>query len=124
MKQKIVLVEDDEAVSDVLTIILRSNDFDVVKFLSAEQCMGQPVQDASLFLIDLTLPGMNGIDLCKQLKHEQATRLIPIILISADFHIRLRSAECGAEAALDKPFSRLELLSRIRELVAPTSATH
>jgi len=121
MKRQIVLVEDDEVICDILTIVLNANDFEVVKFSSAEQLLNQRVGTPNLFLIDYLLPGINGIELCRQLKHEEATKLIPVILISADFHIRLRSSECGAEAAIDKPFSRLELLSTIKDLVGPAT---
>lgn len=120
MKQKIVLVEDDEAVSDILTIILQSNDFEVINFSSAEQLLTEGVEDVNLFLIDYTLPGIDGVHLCRHLKQEKITQSVPIILISADFHIRLKSSECGADAAVDKPFSRLELLTIINKLIRPT----
>lgn len=117
MTQTIALLEDDEAVRDVLSIILTSNQFVVLEFSSAEEMIGKNIGKVDLFLIDYHLPGMDGLQVCKELKDNRLTNLIPILLISADFDIRRKARSYGASAAIDKPFSRLELLQEIRRII-------
>ncbi len=113
MGVQIVLVEDDEAIRDVLVIVLQSSDYEVKVFSSAEEFLNADTKDVDLFLIDYRLPGMNGIQLCSQLKEDARTTAVPVILLSADFYIRKKMSDCGATSAIDKPFSRLELLNHI-----------
>jgi CheY-like chemotaxis protein len=119
MRPRIVVLEDDEATRDVLSIILTGNQYEVVEFSSAEQKVSQNIGKVDLFLIDYHLPGMDGLRLCRALKSNPSTRLIPILLISADCYIRRQARNCGAGAAIDKPFSRLELLQEIKRLIGP-----
>lgn len=116
---RIVLVEDDEAIRDVLVIVLQSSDYDVEVFASAEEFMDAEIEDVDLFLIDYRLPGMNGIQLCNQLKADARTAKAPVILLSADFYLRKKLSDCGAISVIDKPFSRLELLNHINAALHP-----
>lgn len=109
------MVEDDNAISDVLSIILKSNLYNVITYTSAEDCLSTQEEVPDVFLIDYHLPGMNGLELCTKLKSNTATKHIPVIMISADYYIRKRASECGASTAIDKPFSRLELLEAIQD---------
>jgi putative two-component system response regulator len=71
-----------------------------------------------LILSDVVMPGLTGFDLCRRLKGEPATRLIPVVLITAigEEH-KIEGLEAGADEFLSKPFSRAELRARIRSLL-------
>lgn len=79
MSTHIVLVEDDEAIRDVLVIVLQSSDYEVRVFSSAEEFLDAAAENVVLFLIDYRLPGMNGIQLCSQLKVDARTTRVPVI---------------------------------------------
>ncbi|MDA8187098.1 MAG: HD domain-containing protein, partial [Dehalococcoidales bacterium] len=70
-------------------------------------------------VLDITLPGASGYDICEQIKAREDTRLIPVIMITAlnGLEDKIRGIEAGADDFLTKPFSKLELLTRIKSLV-------
>jgi putative two-component system response regulator len=76
-------------------------------------------QPPDLILLDLMLPGLNGFDICRRLKQELRTRLIPIVMItgSGDREHRIRALDCGVDDFLAKPVDQQELLVRVRSLV-------
>src|SRR6185503_13352653 len=72
-----------------------------------------------LILLDVVIPGPNGFEVCRQLKSDPATRLIPIILITAmqETADRIRGIEAGADDFISKPFNSPELRARVRSLI-------
>lgn len=72
--------------------------------------------DAEAILLDVSLPGMDSFELCRRLKAEPATRLVPVIMMTGSDAVdeRRRVVEAGADAILRKPFAREELLARVR----------
>ena len=76
-------------------------------------------QPPDLVLSDVLMPGMNGFDLCRQLKADRATRLIPVVLVTAlrERDDRLEGINAGADDFVSKPFDATELTARVRSLV-------
>ena len=114
----IFIVDDDSSLCRALARLLRSAGYnDVHKYESAEDFLcSAHVKDSSLLLLDLQLPGMNGVDLLKHLR--RSGRSIPVVLISAhdDELRRADSMKQEAVAILHKPFEETELLSVIHSL--------
>ncbi|MEJ7769706.1 MAG: response regulator, partial [Chitinophagaceae bacterium] len=71
-----------------------------------------------LLLLDISMSGVDGREVCKHLKNKQSTRHIPIVMISADIDIAKITAECGANDSLAKPFEIRELLAVIERHTA------
>jgi two-component system alkaline phosphatase synthesis response regulator PhoP len=118
--KKTILVVDDEAdIRDLLKYNLEQEGYAVEAKEDGEKAF-QFLQDnrVDLILLDLMLPGMPGLELCKQMKRQSSTQSIPIIMISAkssetDVIVGL---ELGADDYITKPFSPKEVLARIRAI--------
>jgi two-component system cell cycle sensor histidine kinase/response regulator CckA len=114
---KVLIVDDSEESRGLLSEILAGEGYDVRPADSGELALAAiAVSPPELILLDMRMPGMNGIEVCKQLKSRAESRNIPIIFLSAsvDFEDRLEGLESGAVDFVNKPFRREELLARLR----------
>ena len=112
--KKITIVDDDSDLRDLLQVVLRFNDFKVEVFSNGEDFITNHKGETNLYIIDINLGGITGLDICKDLKNNDRTRHIPIIVISAHPEIEKLAKEVCADASLPKPFSqktRIELIS-------------
>ena len=118
----IAIVDDEEAICDALTSLLRSVGWRAEGFTSAEAFLqsGQ-VHTTACLLLDLRLPGLSGLELLQQLRSSQAR--IPIIFITAHGNaaMRAQALQAGAVAFFAKPFNDTALLEAIRTALAPDS---
>jgi DNA-binding response OmpR family regulator len=116
--QQLLLVEDDDAVADVVTLHLSQAGYGLRRVADGEQALHLLArQRFDLLLLDLMLPGADGLDICRQLRREQ--QHLPIIMISAragEMH-RVLGLELGADDYLAKPFSMHELAARVKALL-------
>ena len=114
---RILIVDDSEESRGLLSEILAAEGYDVRAADSGELALAAvAVSSPELILLDMRMPGMDGIEVCKQLKSCGASRDIPVIFLSAsrDFGDRLEGLEAGAVDFVNKPFRREELLARLK----------
>ncbi len=120
MSKKILIVEDDDVVTEAISYNLEWNGYQVeaaTDGLSALRLVQKEPPD--LIILDIALPKKNGLDLCRELRHAQNTANLPILMLTA------RGSEADKEVGLDagaddyvtKPFQRSELLARVRALL-------
>lgn len=111
--KEIFIVEDDDGIRELIEFLLVSQQYSVKTFPTA-RAFHQAVPDdiPDLFLLDIMLPDGNGLELCKGLKKDEATRNVPVVLMSA--HADISRME-GADDFIAKPFDVDELLQRIRQ---------
>jgi FixJ family two-component response regulator len=118
----ITIVDDEEAICDALTSLLRSVGWRAESFTSAEAFLqsGQ-VHTTACLLLDVRLPGGSGLELQQQLRSSQAR--IPIIFITAHGNeaMRAQALQAGAVAFFAKPFNDTALLEAIHTALAPDS---
>lgn len=120
----ILLVEDDQAIREMVVFALEKDGFDV---LEAEDSNTAMVAIANhrpdLVLLDWMLPGASGLEICRQLKRDEATRDLPVIMLTArgEEDDRVQGLEIGADDYVSKPFSVRELLARIKAVLRRAS---
>lgn len=119
--KKILIVEDEVPISEMIEHFLSSAGFDIMQAydgLEAKEILDSQAK-IDLILLDWMLPKKSGIDLLKELKSSRKSRHIPIIMLSAraELEDRLEGLDSGADDYLAKPFSMKELLSRVNSLI-------
>ena len=116
----ILCVDDEEENLMLLEAMLANNDFQLVCASSGTDALQKiKSQPIDLVISDITMPGMDGIDLCRKVKEDPKFRDIPIIMVTglASRQDRVRGIEVGVEDYFTKPFNRIELLARIKILL-------
>jgi len=119
-RQLILLIEDDEDICELLVYNLEKNGYEAEAVESGETGLASAIRrKPDLILLDLMLPGVDGLSVCRQLKAGKATQDIPIIIISAkgEENDIITGLELGADDYLAKPFSPNILLSRVRAVL-------
>jgi DNA-binding response OmpR family regulator len=120
--QKILVVEDDESVRETIAVMLEREGF--VPILTGDGRRGYEetvAQKPDLMLVDLRLPEMSGIDLCKAVRAAQLTTPIIVLSAMADEIDKVVLLEIGADDYVVKPFGTRELIARIRAVLRRVS---
>ena len=117
---KILLVEDDKSIRLTVGETLNSEGFKVSSFkdgLSALDFINDSKNDVDLIILDLMLPGLNGLEICRKIRNEE--NYTPILILSAKDNEsdRVLGLEVGADDYLTKPFGLNELIARSRALI-------
>ena len=119
--QKILIVEDEENIAEVLIAYAKQQDYETEHLNSGKGVVSFVKQNAvDLILLDLMLPDVDGIELCKQIR---AFSSVPIIMLTAKSEEidRLLGLELGADDYICKPFSPKEVIARIKAVLRRTS---
>ena len=117
MQQKVLVVEDEAAIREMLAFNLGRAGYEVISAASGMEARSSMVDKyPDVVLMDWMLPDVSGLELTRQLKRDPETREIPIIMLTARVQEddRVAGLEGGADDYITKPFSPRELLARIR----------
>lgn len=122
----IYCVEDDENIRELVSYALRGQGYNVMGFGSSEELYKiLPGNKPDMILLDIMLPGKDGLAILKELRENQETKEIPIIMMTAkssEFDV-VRGLDLGADDYVTKPFGIMELLSRIRSVMRRSRRT-
>lgn len=123
----IYIVEDDDSIQEIESLALKSSGHEVTAFSNAKDFYKR-MQDIlpDLIVLDVMLPDENGNEIVKKLRGQQDTKKIPVIMVTAKTSEMdlVRGLEDGADDYLKKPFSVMELISRVKALLRRTEVEH
>ena len=122
MAEKILIIDDDLEILDIVTMVLEKEGLDVVRALSAQQGLRQAfLHHPNLILLDVMMPDMNGWEVCRRLRDLSD---VPIIFLSARGSVCdvVKGLDIGGDDYLVKPFSNAELVARVRVHLRRTPA--
>ena len=116
---KLAIIDDDQEILTLLDEYLAKNGFEVEGFADGESFLSRDETEFSLLILDIGLPGIDGLEICRRLRQKSS---IPIIMLTAasDDLDRILGLELGADDYLGKPFNPRELLARIKALLRRT----
>ena len=115
---RILIIEDEEAIAELEKDYLELSDFEVVIENSGEEGLKRALEENfDIFILDLMLPGMDGFEICKNIREKKNT---PILMVSArkDDIDKIRGLGLGADDNITKPFSPSELVARVKAHLA------
>jgi DNA-binding response OmpR family regulator len=115
---KILLADDDKELVDVTTYALRKHGFTVIGVTDGRQALKRwGEEQPSLVLLDVTMPGLNGFEVCQKIREESSTPVIMLTGRTEEEHV-VQGFTAGADDYVTKPFSHKQLALRIRAVVA------
>lgn len=121
--QKVLVVDDESGIRDMLRLALESADFECLEAGNIADAHQKIIHNTpDIVLLDWMLPGGTGIELLRRLKKEEATQHVPVIMLTAKAHEDnvIHGLEVGADDYIIKPFAPKELIARMRALLRRT----
>lgn len=120
-RMDLILIVDDEALNrDLMALVVRSQGWEPLAAVDGTQALALALErQPDLVLLDVLMPGIDGCEVARRLKADPRTEGIPIVMVSAldDQESRVRGLAAGAEDFLSKPVNRIELCTRVRNLL-------
>ena len=124
VNNKILVIDDEPDIVELVTYNLRKEGFDVYSAFDGEEALAKIRKENFDFIIlDLMLPGLQGMEICRILRNDPITKNIPIIVLTAKGEEvdKILGLEMGADDYMTKPFSPRELLARVKTVMRRTS---
>ena len=120
MTDKIMIVEDEEDIVTLLRYNLEKEGFDTCSVMDGGKALNAiKIEQPTLILLDWMLPGLSGVDICKQIRYDKILANTPVIMLTArgEEADKIRGLTIGADDYMTKPFSVPELIARIKALL-------
>jgi DNA-binding response OmpR family regulator len=121
MKKHILVVDDEIGALTLIGIMLERGGFGVLKAKDALAALAILEQNTpDLIILDVMMPGMDGIELCSQIRHRRETTYTPVLILSArgDAESVMRGMEAGANDYLPKPILHHDLVAKVRLMLS------
>jgi phosphate regulon transcriptional regulator PhoB len=118
--KKILIVEDEKEIADLISYALKKENFDVTVALDGERALEKLREESfDLVILDLMLPKIQGLEICKIIRNNPKIQKTGIIIVTAkgEEYDRIKGLEMGADDYITKPFSPRELLARIKAIL-------
>lgn len=119
-KNKILVVDDVAVNVQLLTTYLTSVGYNVIAARDGQEALEKVAAcNPDLVLLDVMMPKFNGFEVCERIKADEATRIVPVIMVTAlnEIEDKIKATEAGADDFVSKPFNKLELLTRVKSLL-------
>lgn len=120
MLPRILVVDDDIEMRQMLCLVFQRAGFEVVEAANGEQALARAVDSNPIVvLLDVMMPGLSGFEVCRYLKRDRRTDQVPVIFVSAAQDVRRRNDELkiGADDCIQKPIAPRELVARVKRVL-------
>jgi len=118
MGEKILVVDDEFEIRDMLNRFLKEQGYQAILASNGEEAIElAEKENPQAILLDIKMPGIDGIETCKRLKAKEKTRFIPVIVATALWDRYMEATEAGAEDFVTKPFNLTELSHRVKSIL-------
>jgi two-component system cell cycle response regulator len=118
MANKIMVVDDELEIRDLLSKFLTEEGYEVILASAGEEAIELAKRETPhAILLDIRMPGIDGIEVCRRLKAEPKTQYIPIIMITGYDENKIDSIEAGADDFVNKPIDLVELAVRVKSIL-------
>lgn len=119
MGKRILVIDDDEDILSILSIIFEEEGFEVIVKNTGVTANEVKLIGPDLILLDITIIGFSksGDEICAEIKREMELTTIPVVLVSAEPNIHQRASSCGANSYLSKPFEINKLVEKVKEFI-------
>ncbi len=121
---QVLIVEDDPDANELVSIILREEGYGTRSVFTGEDALAAiEIEKPDVILMDITLPKMDGTEVCRLLSNDDKTRSIPVIMLTArkELSTKLYSFVAGAKRYINKPFTSEELVTEIKRILVQKS---
>jgi len=121
MTKRVLVIDDHEDFLEILAIIFRERGYEIVVSTTRKTAGHISQIHPDIVLLDVRISGSDkgGAEICKEIKSQQDTRHLPVLLISGETDLDLIAQECGANAFLTKPFDVSDLLATVEACFIP-----
>ena len=115
MGEKILVADDQQEIRHLLDHFLTGQGYEVVLAFDGNQALMLAVEEKpQLIILDIKMPGLDGLEVCKRLKEKEQTKLIPVIVITGFEDNKIEALNAGADDFVNKPFDMAEITSRVK----------
>lgn len=119
MLPKVLVVDDEKSVRDLLFMFLEARGFHALLASSGEEAIALAKSESpNAIVLDVKMPGIDGVETCKRLRADEHTRYIPIIMVTAFGATKTEAIDAGADDLIEKPFNLADLNVRIKSLLS------
>jgi len=117
MKKKVFILDDDPGIQEIFQLIFEKAGYDTTLYSNGGELLKNLSELPDLFILDKQLSGMDGLDICRQLKEDVKSSNIPVIIVSATPGIGELANDAGADDFIEKPFSKDKLLEKAADCI-------
>ncbi|MEJ2363081.1 MAG: response regulator [Deltaproteobacteria bacterium] len=115
MTEKILVADDEPEIRNLLDHFLRGQGYEVVLAADGNQALKLATEESpQLIVLDIKMPGLDGLEVCKRLKEKEHTKLIPVIVITGFDDNKIEALNVGADDFVNKPFDMAEISIRVK----------
>jgi len=115
MAEKILVADDEQEIRNLLDHFLKGQGYEVVLASDGNQALKLAAEEnPQIIILDIKMPGLDGLEVCKRLKEKEQTKLIPVIVITGFEDNKMEALNIGADDFVNKPFDMAEISSRVR----------
>jgi len=118
MAAKVLVVDDEKSVRDLLQSFLQGTGYQAIMASNGEEAIELARSESpNAILLDVKMPGIDGVETCRRLRTEEQTRFIPVIMVTAFGTTETEATDAGADDLINKPFNLTDLAVRVKSLL-------